>query len=184
VHVLYLEKGGSWPVWGVQLFALRHLTSFWRRLSLFQQKINPTAVSANCRNWRSPLPHAFCHFSMWLPWSLWLSACTEGLHITCFSSERKAIIPAHTNSQVTIIGRQCLCTHLQRVFLASGEWRGGVGWTVYTVLLVKQVVAVMQFWLRDVRSLPYAHYYGVRMLSDCSYITAKSQYHTHGLSHK
>lgn len=56
-----------------------------------------------------------------------LSSCTEGLNSTCFSSSKcKPTIPTHTNSWVMIIGRQCLCTHLQRVFPVSGEWRGGV----------------------------------------------------------
>ena len=56
-----------------------------------------------------------------------LSACTEGLSIACSSSSKcKTTVPTHTDSWVMMIGRQCLCTQLQKVFPASGEWRGGV----------------------------------------------------------
>lgn len=183
ICVLYLEKRRSWQTMsGLQLFpALKHLTRFCRYLSLFQEKPNPTAVSANCQDWRSPLPHSSRHSSLWLPWYLWL--CLHPGHH--FLPVLKGLIsPAVPPRNVK---PQFLLTQTRELGLqADGAYaptcRGyslpledeGVGWAVCTLLLVEQVVAVMQFWLRDVRSLPYAHCCGVQMLSDRSYVTAMS----------
>lgn len=56
-----------------------------------------------------------------------LSACTEGLNITCSSSSNcTATILPPTNPRVMITGRQCLCSHLQRKFPDCGERMHGV----------------------------------------------------------
>lgn len=45
IYVLQLEKGRSWPMSGVQLFAaLKCITHFCRCVSLFQEKANHTAA--------------------------------------------------------------------------------------------------------------------------------------------
>lgn len=65
MYILYLKKGRSWPMSGVNFFAaLKHLTHIWRCLSLFQGKPNQTALSTNYKDWTSPLSYFFC--SLWL----------------------------------------------------------------------------------------------------------------------
>lgn len=110
------------------------------------------------------------------------SPSVEGLDITCSLSPKCTItIPPPTNSWVTIADWQTVPMLTQ-----AGEipclWRNygrGGGCGKQSVLVVQQGVVLAQFSLKDVRSLPCAHYCVVQVFSDCSYIIATSQCYLH-----